>query len=53
MYIIRANDLTEVDGALGLLNLDCQTKQSDAGKVIDASTWLLLVSLCIFKRFKT
>ncbi|XP_062102044.1 B3 domain-containing protein Os01g0234100-like isoform X2 [Humulus lupulus] len=30
VYVIRANDLTEVDGALGLLNLDCQSKQSDA-----------------------
>ncbi|KAF4380787.1 hypothetical protein F8388_017141 [Cannabis sativa] len=32
VYVIRANDLTEVDGALGLLNLDCQSKQSDADK---------------------
>lgn len=32
VYIIRANDLTEVDGALGLLNLDCHTKQNDAEK---------------------
>ncbi|KAL3813611.1 hypothetical protein ACJIZ3_014879 [Penstemon smallii] len=30
VYIIRANDLTEVDGALSLLNLDSHTKQSDA-----------------------
>ncbi|XP_022740583.1 B3 domain-containing protein Os01g0234100-like isoform X2 [Durio zibethinus] len=30
VYIIRANDLTELDGALGLLNLDAHTKQSDA-----------------------
>ncbi|KAK6128682.1 hypothetical protein DH2020_037570 [Rehmannia glutinosa] len=30
VYIIRANDLTEVDGALSLLILDSQTKQSDA-----------------------
>ncbi|KAB2057952.1 hypothetical protein ES319_A11G202700v1 [Gossypium barbadense] len=30
IYIIRANDLNELDGALGLLNLDAYTKQSDA-----------------------
>ncbi|XP_051127371.1 B3 domain-containing protein Os01g0234100-like isoform X2 [Andrographis paniculata] len=30
VYIIRANDLTEVDGALSLLILDSQTKQIDA-----------------------
>ncbi|KAL4355099.1 hypothetical protein GQ457_06G040390 [Hibiscus cannabinus] len=30
IYIIRANDLNELDGALGLLNLDAHTKQSDA-----------------------
>ncbi|XP_020537275.1 B3 domain-containing protein Os01g0234100 isoform X2 [Jatropha curcas] len=30
VYIIRANDLTEVDGALGLLTLDPQIKQKDA-----------------------
>lgn len=30
VYIIRPNDLTEVDGALVLLNLDAQTKQSCA-----------------------
>ncbi|KAK4488374.1 hypothetical protein RD792_004135 [Penstemon davidsonii] len=30
VYIIRANDLNEVDGALSLLILDSQTKQSDA-----------------------
>ncbi|XP_058006161.1 B3 domain-containing protein Os01g0234100 isoform X2 [Hevea brasiliensis] len=30
VYIIRANDLTEVDGALGLLTLDPQIKQNDA-----------------------
>ncbi|KAK8587029.1 hypothetical protein V6N12_021545 [Hibiscus sabdariffa] len=34
IYIIRANDLNELDGALGLLNLDAHTKQSDAGKLI-------------------
>ncbi|GMY11749.1 B3 domain-containing protein Os01g0234100-like isoform X1 [Fagus crenata] len=33
VYIIRPNALTEVDGALGLLNLDAQTKQSDADNV--------------------
>ncbi|CAN1343701.1 B3 domain-containing protein Os01g0234100 [Linum perenne] len=32
VYIIRANDLAEVDGALGLLNLDAQTQRNDAGK---------------------
>lgn len=31
MYIIRANDLTEVDGALSLLNLDAHPKQIEAG----------------------
>ncbi|XP_059642917.1 B3 domain-containing protein Os01g0234100-like [Cornus florida] len=30
VYIIRANDFTEVDGALGLLNLDAHTQQNDA-----------------------
>ncbi|KAK9286003.1 hypothetical protein L1049_025206 [Liquidambar formosana] len=30
VYIIRANDLTEVDGALVLLNLDAQTKQNNS-----------------------
>ncbi|KAJ9170712.1 hypothetical protein P3X46_018801 [Hevea brasiliensis] len=30
VYIIRANDLTEVDGALGLLTLVPQMKQNDA-----------------------
>ncbi|XP_048232532.1 B3 domain-containing protein Os01g0234100 isoform X3 [Ricinus communis] len=30
VYIIRANDLAEVDGALGLLTLDPQIKQNDA-----------------------
>ncbi|CAA2955690.1 B3 domain-containing Os01g0234100-like [Olea europaea subsp. europaea] len=30
VYIIRANNLTEVDGALSLLILDSQTKQSEA-----------------------
>ncbi|KAL9461409.1 hypothetical protein AB3S75_004413 [Citrus x aurantiifolia] len=29
VYIIRANDFTEVDGALGLLNLDAPSKQND------------------------
>ncbi|XP_057491774.1 B3 domain-containing protein Os01g0234100-like [Actinidia eriantha] len=32
VYVVRANDLTEVDGALGLLNLDAHIKQSDTGK---------------------
>lgn len=31
VYIIRANDLTEVDGALSLLNLDAHKKQNDTG----------------------
>ncbi|EEF38757.1 hypothetical protein RCOM_1407360 [Ricinus communis] len=35
VYIIRANDLAEVDGALGLLTLDPQIKQNDAGKLVD------------------
>ncbi|XAR73979.1 hypothetical protein NMG60_11008123 [Bertholletia excelsa] len=30
VYIVRANDLTEVDGALSLLNLDAVTKSSEA-----------------------
>ncbi|XP_059623873.1 B3 domain-containing protein Os01g0234100-like isoform X2 [Cornus florida] len=30
VYIIRANNLTEVDGALGLLDLDAHAKLSDA-----------------------
>ncbi|XP_016462177.2 B3 domain-containing protein Os01g0234100 [Nicotiana tabacum] len=30
VYVIRANDLKEVDGALSLLNLDAPPKQSDA-----------------------
>nr|GMC97141.1 B3 domain-containing protein Os01g0234100-like [Ipomoea batatas] len=30
VYVIRANDLTEVDGALSLLNLEVLTKQSNA-----------------------
>ncbi|XP_044470445.1 B3 domain-containing protein Os01g0234100-like [Mangifera indica] len=30
VYIIRANDFSEVDGALGLLNLDAHTKQNEA-----------------------
>ncbi|XP_021825339.1 B3 domain-containing protein Os01g0234100-like [Prunus avium] len=32
VYIIRSNDLTEVDGSLGLLNLDSHTKRKDADK---------------------
>ncbi|CAA2987465.1 B3 domain-containing Os01g0234100-like [Olea europaea subsp. europaea] len=32
VYVIRANDLTEVDGALSLLILDSQTKQNDAAE---------------------
>lgn len=30
VLVIRTNDLTEVDGALSLLNLDTLAKQSDA-----------------------
>ncbi|KAL1564129.1 B3 domain-containing protein-like protein [Salvia divinorum] len=33
VYIIRANDMNEVDGALSLLILDSQTKQNDAATV--------------------
>ncbi|GFQ03390.1 B3 domain-containing protein os01g0234100 [Phtheirospermum japonicum] len=36
VYVIRANDLPEVDGALSLLILDSQTKQSDAEGTMDA-----------------
>ncbi|XP_050379984.1 B3 domain-containing protein Os01g0234100-like [Argentina anserina] len=32
VHIIRSNDFTEVDGALGLLHLDAQTKHNDADK---------------------
>lgn len=35
MYVIRANDLKEVDGALSLLNLDAPAKLSDAGQLIN------------------
>ncbi|KAI3452031.1 hypothetical protein Pfo_008696 [Paulownia fortunei] len=38
VYIIRANDLTEVDGALSLLILDSQTKQNDAEGTMDAQS---------------
>ncbi|GFQ05081.1 B3 domain-containing protein os01g0234100 [Phtheirospermum japonicum] len=38
VYVIRANDLPEVDGALSLLILDSQTKQNDADGTIDAQT---------------
>ncbi|KAG5548536.1 hypothetical protein RHGRI_014029 [Rhododendron griersonianum] len=31
VYIVRANGLTEVDGALSLLNLDAHVKQDDTG----------------------
>ncbi|KAL0343683.1 UNVERIFIED_CONTAM: B3 domain-containing protein [Sesamum angustifolium] len=37
-YIIRANDLTEVDGALSLLILDSQIKQNDAEGTVDAQS---------------
>ncbi|KAE8655147.1 AP2/B3-like transcriptional factor family protein isoform 3 [Hibiscus syriacus] len=35
IYTITANDLNEMDGALGLLNLDAHTEQNDAGKLIE------------------
>ncbi|GKU94730.1 hypothetical protein SLEP1_g8176 [Rubroshorea leprosula] len=38
--MVRVNDLTEVDGALGLLNLDAHTKKNDAGKLIILSDFL-------------
>ncbi|XP_057768955.1 B3 domain-containing protein Os01g0234100-like isoform X2 [Salvia miltiorrhiza] len=38
VYTIRANDLTEVDGALSLLILDSQTKQNDAEGTVDAQS---------------
>ncbi|KAL8546287.1 hypothetical protein ACS0TY_006128 [Phlomoides rotata] len=36
VYIVRANDLNEVDGALSLLTLDSQMKLSDAEETINA-----------------
>ncbi|CAN1324657.1 B3 domain-containing protein Os01g0234100 [Linum perenne] len=36
VYIIRAHDLAEVDGALGLLNLDAHTKPNDAVNAVMA-----------------
>lgn len=42
MYVIRTNDLTDVDGALSLLNLEVLTKQNDAGKSI---SWMLFGGL--------
>ncbi|KAH8503392.1 hypothetical protein H0E87_014605 [Populus deltoides] len=50
VYVIRANDLTEVDGALGLLNLDAQIKQNIAGKLGYGSVLQFLVSCLLFKR---
>ncbi|XVF15571.1 hypothetical protein REPUB_Repub09cG0165800 [Reevesia pubescens] len=47
VYIIRANELTELDGALGLLNLDAHAKQSDAGKLIDVFVWYLKHRACM------
>ncbi|KAL6572939.1 hypothetical protein OROHE_002415 [Orobanche hederae] len=38
IYIIRSNDLTEVDGALSLLILDPLTKQNDADVTLDAQS---------------
>ncbi|XP_022149447.1 B3 domain-containing protein Os01g0234100-like isoform X2 [Momordica charantia] len=32
VYVTRASDVTEVDGALGLLNLESHTRHSDVGK---------------------
>ncbi|KAL3636487.1 hypothetical protein CASFOL_018786 [Castilleja foliolosa] len=36
VYVIRANDLPEVDGALSLLIMDSQTKRSDSEGTMDA-----------------
>ncbi|KAK9039654.1 hypothetical protein V6N11_014850 [Hibiscus sabdariffa] len=47
IYIIRANDLNELDGALGLLNLDAHTKQSDAGKLIGIFVRSLNCHVCM------
>lgn len=41
--MVRVNDLTEVDGALGLLNLDAHTKQNDAGKLFILSDFLSIM----------
>lgn len=51
MYIIRANDFTEVDGALGLLNLDAPSKQNDTGKLLFYFVyfWCLLYLLTCHK----
>ncbi|KAL8473170.1 hypothetical protein ACS0TY_029454 [Phlomoides rotata] len=38
VYVIRANDLTEVDGALSLLILDSQIKQNEAEGAMDAQS---------------
>nr|GMC91466.1 B3 domain-containing protein Os01g0234100-like [Ipomoea batatas] len=38
VYVIRANDLTEVDGALSLLNLEVLTKQSNADDAVEGAT---------------
>ncbi|KAJ6919574.1 hypothetical protein NC651_013504 [Populus alba x Populus x berolinensis] len=46
VYIIRANDLTEVDGALCLLNLDAQIKQNVAGKLVNVSVLQFLTAAC-------
>ncbi|KAM1048102.1 hypothetical protein ACFX1X_027611 [Malus domestica] len=44
VYIIRSNGMAEVDGALGLLNLDNNTKQKDSGKFINLSVCFFLAS---------
>lgn len=44
VYVIRSNDFTEVDGALGLLNLDAQTKHNDAGMFLNSCVCFFIVS---------
>lgn len=43
VYVIRSNDFTEVDGALGLLSLDAQTKHNDAGMFVNVSVCFFIV----------
>ncbi|XP_047315525.1 B3 domain-containing protein Os01g0234100-like isoform X2 [Impatiens glandulifera] len=35
VFVVRANDLTEVDGALSLLNLEAQTKPDESEKLVN------------------
>jgi len=51
VYVIRTNDLTDVDGALSLLNLEVLTKQSDAGKSISSMLFVGLFYLKILLSF--